>query len=86
MSYPNDLNRLLDQATPVPDMPSARIHDHVMAAFPARRAFPVQWAALAATVVLGVGGFMAFQSYSTQKQALMADADAFAEQLVSEVY
>lgn len=86
MSYNSNLDARLAQASPVPDMPAARIHDAAMAAFPVRRAFPVRWAALAATVVLGVGGFMAMQSYTMQQQALTADADAFVEELVSEVY
>lgn len=86
MNGHTNLDALLDQASPVPDMPLARIHGVAMAAFPQKRAFPVQWAALAATIVLGVGGFIAMQSYSANQQALTADADAFAETLVSEAY
>jgi hypothetical protein len=37
-------------------------------------------------VVLGVGGFMAFQSYQSHQQNLAADADEFAEALLSETY
>jgi hypothetical protein len=84
------LNRVLDQASPVPDMPMAAINASAMAAFPVRSTFMEGWTArigaLAATVVLGFGGFMAVQSYQAHQQALVADADAFAEQLLSESF
>jgi CHASE2 domain-containing sensor protein len=84
------LNRALDQASTVPDMPMAAIHATAMDAFPARRTFMEGWTArigaLAATVVLGFGGFMAVQSYQSHQQALVADADAFAEQLLNESF
>jgi hypothetical protein len=84
------LSVLLNHASPVPEMPTARIEAAAMAAFPTRRApldsWTARFGALAATVVLGVGGFMAVQSYQTHQQTVMADADAFAEELLSESY
>jgi CHASE2 domain-containing sensor protein len=84
------LARALDHASPVPDMPMASIHSAAMDAFPARKPLIDQWSvrfgALAATVVLGFGGFMALQTYQASQQALTADADAFAEQLLSESF
>jgi CHASE2 domain-containing sensor protein len=84
------LNRALDQASPVPDMPAARIHATALAAFPYRKPLIESWTArfgaLAATIVLGVGGFIAMQSYQSHQKALVADADAFAEQLLSESF
>jgi hypothetical protein len=87
----DSLNRLdawLDQASPVPDMPTARIHMAAMEAFPRAKpmlaSLPARFGALAATVVLGLGGFMAVQSYQTHQQAVAADADAFAEALLSD--
>jgi hypothetical protein len=85
-----DLGIALNNASPVPDMPMTRIHDAAMAAFPARKPLMGIWTArfgaLAATIVLGVGGFMALQTYQSNQQALTADADAFAEQLLSESF
>jgi CHASE2 domain-containing sensor protein len=84
------LDRFLDQASPVPELPMAAIHAAAMAGFPARKPVLDVWAArfgaLAATVVLGVGGFMALQSYQSHQKTVMADADAFAEELLSESY
>jgi hypothetical protein len=87
----DSLNRLdawLDHASPVPDMPTARIHMAAMEAFPRAKPMLASWTArfgaLAATVVLGLGGFMAVQSYQTHQQAVAADADAFAEALLSD--
>lgn len=84
------LEALLDQASPVPDMPEARIHAAAMDAFATRKPLVNSWTArfgaLAATVVLGVGGFMAVQSYQAHQQTVLADADAFAEALLSESY
>jgi CHASE2 domain-containing sensor protein len=84
------LNRYLDQASPVPELPMASIHAAAMAGFSARRPVLDVWTArvgaLAATVVLGVGGFMALQSYQSHQKTVMADADAFAEELLSESY
>jgi hypothetical protein len=87
MSTQSDhLDAILNAATPVPEMPSARILEGAMAAFPAKRSFAKGWAALAATLVVGVAGFMALQTYQAHQQTIMADADAFADELVSEVY
>ncbi len=84
------LNRALDKASPVPPMPMERIQDAAMAAFPASKSVMDNWTArfgaLAATIVLGFGGFMAFQSYQAEQRALVADADAFAEALLSESF
>ncbi|MEN9855777.1 MAG: hypothetical protein RLZZ157_903 [Pseudomonadota bacterium] len=89
------LDRALQAATPPPDMPVAAIHAHAMAAFVAQtqtarpplfKRAPAQWAALAATLVVGLGGFMALQSHSANQQAIATDADAFAEQLLSETF
>jgi CHASE2 domain-containing sensor protein len=84
------LEVLLDQASPVPDMPAARIHAAAMDAFASRRpvmdTMVARFGALAATIVLGVGGFMALQSYQAHQKAVMADADAFAEALLSESF
>jgi hypothetical protein len=84
------INRALDHASPVPEMPKAAIEAVAMAAFPTRKSLLNNWGvrvgALAAAMVLGVGGFMAVQSYQTHQQALMADADAFAAQLLSESF
>jgi CHASE2 domain-containing sensor protein len=86
----NRLDAWLDQASPVPDMPNARIHGAAMDAFPRAKPMLSSWTtrfgALAATVVLGLGGFMAVQSYQAHQQAVAADADAFAEALLSETY
>jgi CHASE2 domain-containing sensor protein len=83
-----DLQSWLDQASPVPQMPMARIHSAAMDGFPRAKPLLDSWTArfgaLAATVVLGVGGFMAMQSYQSHQQAVAADADAFAEALLSE--
>lgn len=77
----------LDQASPVPSMPTA-IHSAAMAAFPSRKSVLSSWTArfgaLAATVVLGFGSVFALQSYQAHQAALVADSDAFAEQLLSE--
>jgi CHASE2 domain-containing sensor protein len=92
MSAQTDLSleQVLDHASPVPDMPAARIHAAALDAFPARRSFVSAWAgragAIAATIVLGIGGFMAVQTYQSHQKALSADADAFAEQLLSESF
>ena len=84
------LARALDQASPVPDMPSTRLHAAAMHAFPIRKPILQTWGArvgvLAATVVLGIGGFMALQSFQASQKAMLADADAFAEQLLSETF
>jgi CHASE2 domain-containing sensor protein len=84
------LESALDQASLVPDMPAARIHAAAMDAFPSQKPFMQSWTArfgaLAATVVLGIGGFMALQSHQANQAALTADADAFAEQLLSESF
>jgi hypothetical protein len=84
------LNTALDQASPVPDMPMAAITAAAMDAFPSRKPLIESWTgrigAIAATVVLGFGGFMAVQSYQSQQKALIADADAFAEQILSESF
>ena len=84
------LNAALDQASPVPDMPSTRIQAAVMDAFPYRKPFLQSWTvragALAATLVFGIGSFMALQSYQSYQKAIVADADAFAEQLLSESF
>ena len=85
-----DLNHALDQASPVPEMPSVRLHDAAMGAFPGRKLIwqssSARMGALAATVVLGIGGFMALQTYQANQRAILADADAFAEQLLSETF
>jgi hypothetical protein len=82
------LDGWLDQASPVPDMPMASIHAAAMDAFPRAEPLMNSWTArfgaIAATVVLGLGGFMAVQSYTAHQQAVVADADAFAEALLSE--
>ena len=84
----SDLNRAFNQASPVPDMPIARIFAAAMDAFPVRRRlldhWPARFGALAATFVLCFGGFIALQSYQTYQKALAADADVFAEALLSE--
>jgi hypothetical protein len=84
------LNRALNKASPVPAMPMARIEAAAMAAFPTRKPFVMAWTgrfgALAATIVLGFGGFVALQSYQSTQKALAADADTFAEQLLSESF
>jgi hypothetical protein len=84
------LNLFLDQASPVPELPLESIHAAAMAGFPSRKPVLDVWAArfgaLAATVVLGVVGFMAVQSYQSHQKTVMADADAFAEELLSESY
>jgi hypothetical protein len=84
------LNRALDQASPVPEFAAARIQATVMDAFPSHKPVLSSWTmrvgALAATVVLGFGGFMAVQSYQANQRALSADADAFAEALLSESF
>jgi hypothetical protein len=89
----DSLNRLdawLDQASPVPYTPTARIHNAAMDAFPRAKPMLASWTArfgaLAATVVLGLGGFMAVQSYTAHQQAVAADADAFAEALLSDSF
>ena len=78
---------VLNHASPVPDMPVARIEAAAMAAFGAqtapRHAWVKTFGALAASLVLGVGGFVYYQSWQTEQKALTADADAFAEQLLS---
>lgn len=78
---------VLNHASPVPEMPAARIEAAAMAAFDAQRASRHAWVktfgALAASLVLGVGGFVYYQSWQTEQKALSADADAFAEQLLS---
>ena len=88
--HSNTLESLLDQASPVPEAPMAAIHARAMASFPAQKPFTQSWTArfgaLAATVMLGVGGFMALQSYQSHQQNLAADADEFAEALLSETY
>jgi hypothetical protein len=84
------LEVLLDQASPVPDAPMEAIHARAMAAFPARKSVLDSWTArfgaIAATVVLGMGGFMGVQSYQAHQQEIAADADVFAEALLSETY
>lgn len=89
------LDRALDAASPPPDVPSAQIEARALAAFdtqfnPSRKAQMGRWAtgltALAASVVLGFGGFMALQSHSANQQAIATDADDFAEQLLSETF
>lgn len=78
---------VLNHASPVPEMPTARIEAAAMAAFSARSAPRHAWvktfSALAASLVLGVGGFVYYQSWQSEQKALTADADAFAEQLIS---
>ena len=84
----SDLTRALNQASPVPDMPAERITAAAMDAFPVRKRLFDHWAArfgaLAATIVVCFGGFTALQSYQTHQKALVADADTFAEALLSE--
>ena len=85
---PSDpLTQLLDQAGPVPAMPLARIEAGAMAAFAAhnrrRPSWTLRFGALAATVIFGIGGFVAFQSWQSDQKALHADADAFAEELLT---
>jgi predicted negative regulator of RcsB-dependent stress response len=74
----------------VPEAPLGTIHARAMAAFPVRKPILDSWTArfgaLAATVVLGVGGFMGVQSYQSHQQAIAADADVFAEAMLSETY
>lgn len=81
------LAEVLTHASPVPDMPSARIEAAAMAAFdaqlPRRRAWVTTFGALAASLILGIGGFVYYQSWQSEQKALSADADAFAEQLLS---
>ena len=78
---------VLNHASPVPEMPAARIEAAAMAAFDAQTAPRPAWVktfgALAASLVLGVGGFVYYQSWQNEQKALTADADAFAEQLLS---
>lgn len=89
-SIQTTLGQALDRASSVPDMPIQRIHDAAMAAFPERKPLLDRWSArfgaLAATIMLGFGGFMALETYHSKQQALTADADAFAEQLLSESF
>lgn len=84
------LDRALDGASKVPTMHLARIEASALAAFPYRKPFWKSWtmrvSALAATIILGFGGFMAVQSYQADQRALTADADAFAEALLSESF
>ena len=84
------LSHALDCASAVPDMPVARIEAGALAAFPYRKPFWESWTlrvgVLAATIVLGFGGFMAAQSYQADQRALIADADAFAEALLNESF
>lgn len=84
------LDLALDQASPVPDMPMLAINAAAMDAFPSRRPYMQSWTArmgaIAATIVIGFGGFMAVQTYQSQQKALIADADAFAEELLSESF
>jgi predicted lipid-binding transport protein (Tim44 family) len=86
----SSLERALDQASPVPDMPRATIHAAAMAAFPSRRPLLDNWGGrfgtLAATLVLGFGAFMGVHSCQPDQSTLSADADAFAEQLLSESF
>ena len=84
------LNTALSHASPVPDMPGDRLHSAAMAAFPSSQARPF-WGlpvkalgALAASVIVSVGGFASYQSWQTEQKALSADADAFAAQLLSD--
>ncbi|GIU67592.1 hypothetical protein [Candidatus Phycosocius spiralis] len=84
------LASLLEQAGPVPTPPLARIEAAAMAAYKAqnlgRPLWPVRLAALAALVIVGFGGFIAFQSWQTSQsnqKAMQADADAFAEELIT---
>ncbi|MFN7496368.1 MAG: hypothetical protein ACK5XZ_05430 [Hyphomonadaceae bacterium] len=78
---------VLNHASPVPEMPAVRIEASAMAAFSAqiapRHAWVKTFGALAASLVLGVGGFVYYQSWQNEQKALTADADAFAEQLLS---
>lgn len=78
---------VLNHASPVPEMPAARIEAGAMAAFSEQMAPRHTWVktfgALAASLVLGVGGFIYYQSWQNEQKALSADADAFAEQLLS---
>ena len=78
---------VLNHASLVPEMPAARIEAAAMAAFSAQsapsHALVKTFSALAASLVLGVGGFIYYQSWQTEQKALTADADAFAEQLLS---
>jgi hypothetical protein len=82
------LDAWLDQASPAPEAPMATIHAAAMAAYPHQKSFLARWparvGAIAATLVLGFGGFMAAQSYQNHQQALAADADAFAAALLEE--
>lgn len=84
------LDLALDQASPVPDMPMLAINAAAMDAFPSRKPLVKSWTArmgaIAATVVLGFGGFMAVQTYQSHQKAMIADADAFAEELLSESF
>jgi hypothetical protein len=84
------LNRALDKASPVPPMPMERIQNAAMDAFvvpkPMMGGWSVRFGALAATIVLGFGGFMALQSYQFHQKALIADADVFVEQLLSDSF
>lgn len=79
----------LAHASPVPDMPSARLTAAALAAYDTQfRAQPRSgwvktFGALAASLVLGIGGFVYYQSWQTEQKALSADADAFAEQLLN---
>ena len=78
---------VINHASPVPEMPAARIEAAAMAAFSAHAAPRHDWiktfGALAASLVLGVGGFVYFQSWQSEQKTMAADADAFAEQLLS---
>jgi hypothetical protein len=84
------LEAMLDEASGVPEAPLDAIHARAMAAFPQRKPLLDSWTArlgaLAATIVLGVGGFMGVQSYQSHQQAITADSDEFAEALLSETY
>jgi hypothetical protein len=85
------LDLWLDQASPVPEMPMRAIHSAAMDAFPSAKRSVWQGAAgrfgaIAATVILGIGGFMAVQSYQAHEKAVAADADMFAQALLSETY
>lgn len=81
------LAQALDSASPVPAMPMARLHTAAMAAYDAemrpRSIWVKTFSALAASLILGVGGFVYYQSWASAQKALTADADAFAEQLLN---
>jgi hypothetical protein len=71
----------------VPAMPLARLEAGAMAAFvahnPRRPSWTLRFGALAATVIFGLGGFVVFQSWQSDQKAMQADADAFAEELLT---